>query len=489
MGNVDTYNFLKNKLKPNWDWQIPVPTIDEFWEAIDSQRLADDTSIIMVSSEFYADAYKQKNREELEGFLRLVFISTQVALTIVVDYFNEASHIESDLLKFSGRQDPSEGALHRYWWLDPKKPAPMLDAAINEYINSPDSDPDTVQSIADAENMTLSSTPQGVDEESSSDQNNNEWFDTSDGLADSSIPFSNNYGKLAQIICVTSSKGGVGKTTTAMGIGEWLAASSQQSVNAGTLSKPLKVCIVDLDVSDAQIGSMIGKSTPNILSIAILNNVTPDVVAKNLIYNERMKCWFLLAPKLPKSADNIPPAKYDETLNVLRYMFDVIILDTSVNYKSDLLSTVAYPKADKILFITSLDRKSVVGMMKWIIYTGSSRENNGSEIDLDKIAVVTNMAMKGVKMTKNEIQHVIDISTARVYATLDRGIQPEDWHKPKLIGAIPAISNGVLIKLSNMQDFRLALNIPSFEAAIGEVTRNIIPTTFKQVLPRVNPEQ
>jgi MinD-like ATPase involved in chromosome partitioning or flagellar assembly len=492
IGSKSTYDFLRKNVKPNWDWQIPVATIDEFWDDIDNDRLdGDHTVVIVISTEFYRAAVKKKDPALLESFLDLIFSSTQTAFTMIVDYFNDSADIERDLLKYSGREDNQEaGVLKSYWWIDPRKPNPTIDSAIREYINSPDSEPDIVKAVAEAENMPISTVKNDDYEDDQEEQEKREeWFGDSLSEEGPEEQYSNNYGKKAEIICTTGSKGGVGKTTTAMGLGAWIAMSSEQAAAAGTLKAPLKVCIVDFDVNDAQIGSMIGKTTPNILQIAIAEDINQDVVGKNVIYSDRMKCSFLLSPKLPKSADNIPVSKFDEIISVLQYMFDVIIIDTSVNYKDKLFSVVTYPRADRIIFVTSLDRKSVIGMMKWIYYNGSSQESGGTEIDLSKVGVVVNMAQHDVNMTSGEIMSIINMATQRAYSTLDRSIRPEDWHTPKLIGAIPVIKNGLLVKLSNVLQFDLSMGIPFFEEPISQIAKAVLPEAFSKVLnPIKTPE-
>lgn len=483
IGNQGTYDFLRQNIKPDWNWQIPITSIADFWKAMDEEKLSDDTNVIIVSDEFYNQARRSHNEALRDAFLELVFISTQSALTMVVEYYQDKDLIEGDLLKYAGGHQEDGEILHDYWWIDPNRPNPSIDSAIKSYINSNEADPDNVKMIADAENIPMM---HYQEEEEPVDDTIEEtsWA----GIEQPEEQYTNNYGKKARIICVTSTKGGVGKTTTALGGGSWLAASSLQSEEAGTMKARLKVCVVDLDVADAQIGSTIGKASPNILQIAISEEINQDVVAKNLIYSDRMKCWFLLAPKLPTSSDNIPTSKFAETIDTLQYMFDVVILDTSVNYKSQLLSTVAYPKADKILFVTSLDRRAVIGMMKWIIYSGSSKEANGSEIDLGKTCVVVNMSRKGVKMTRKELISSINSSTQRAYSSLDRSINPDDYKTPALIGAVPDIPDGMLMRLSNMQQFQLALGIPPFEGPIGEIFRQLMPKAFQSVLPAVKIE-
>ena len=502
VGNKATYDFLL-AAKPDWDWQVPVINIDDrrdnngnvildqqgkpafpgFWSLADAGVIDDMTNIIVISDEFYQSAMQNWNsrpdqsRKLRNDFLELVFASTQSSLTLIVNYFGaNRNRIEADLLKYSGAQ--SNGTLQKYYWVNPQSPLPDIDSAIKQYINSPDADPANVDEIAAAEHLNVMATP----EEDSQQQAISGWQDSQDYEEEQ---FTNNYGKKAQIICCTSSKGGVGKTTTTFGIGAWLSASSKEAARQGLIPKPLKICIVDLDVHDAQIGSMIGKAEPTILRVAIEPQITQEVMSKNLCYSERMKCWFLLSPKLPGSADTIPISKFEESIDVLRYMFDVIILDTSVDYTDELFAKVAYPKANKIVFITTLDRKAVIGMGKWIIRNGLPAPE-GAQIPLDKVCVAINMGMKDVNMSLKEIRTIIDMSVSKVYAKLDRTIDPSDWKRPQIVGAIPEIPNGLITRMSNIQQFELTLNIPQFEKSISQISRAVMPRAFKEKLPNVH---
>jgi Mrp family chromosome partitioning ATPase len=70
---------------------------------------------------------------------------------------------------------------------------------------------------------------------------------------------------LGQVIAVTSSKGGSGKSTVSITLATYLAHSSINSVKEGLLDsngqpvkKPLKVLLLDLDVRDGQVGFFTG---------------------------------------------------------------------------------------------------------------------------------------------------------------------------------------------------------------------------------------
>ena len=64
-----------------------------------------------------------------------------------------------------------------------------------------------------------------------------------------------------RVIAFTSSKGGVGKSTTALSVATALVEQSKKAVAAGLEDRELKVCLVDLDTQDAQDGSLLKNTT------------------------------------------------------------------------------------------------------------------------------------------------------------------------------------------------------------------------------------
>ena len=482
VGDENIWSFMKDQIRPDWDWQVPIPTPDALWDAIDNGQADEATAVIVVSPQFYSEAMNSGNADLLEGFQNLVFTASQSALVMIINFWPELqSQIDSNILAYAGQQGNDQGVLGKYWWINPQTPLPDVDSAVREYINSEYSDPDTAKLIAEAEGLTIASAHQGNGMLSNAVNAINDKFNNN-GYDDYGEPqFTNNYGKKGQIITVTSSKGGAGKTTVSLGTGEWISLSSIKSAQKGLIPKPLKVCVVDLDVHDSQIGSVIGKWQPTILEVA-LNGVNEDTLERTIIHDSRSQCDFLLSPKLPNAADTIPPTKFDEIIKMLQYMYDIIVLDTSVEYTSELLGQFIYPMSDRIIFVTTLDRRSVTGLRKWILFAGSPEDKGGAGVDLARVSVVINRGQKGVKMTRREIEDSIRTSTQRAYQQLDMTIPVEDQHTPKLIGAIPDIPNGLLMKCCNEQKFWLSLKIPPFEKSISEFCRRIVPSVFRDKL-------
>lgn len=215
-------------------------------------------------------------------------------------------------------------------------------------------------------------------------------------------------GAQGQVIAVTSSKGGSGKSTVSILTGSYIALSSRIAYENGDIPFPLKVCIVDLDVRDGQLGILIGSLKPNVINIAMLGAPTPENISQGIYSCENTGCDFIFAARRPRNAERISAEFYAEMIQNLRSMYDVIILDTSVNYLDELLNKVAYPLADRIILVSDMGISSILGMKRWISETLDSPENVDNSIDRNKIGIVINKAMRDVNMTPQQISQAAD---------------------------------------------------------------------------------
>lgn len=268
------------------------------------------------------------------------------------------------------------------------------------------------------------------------------------------------------VISVTSSKGGSGKSTVSIGIASLIAKYTYIQAKKGLRSSPLRVCLVDLDTRDGQLGFLNNKLNPNIIDIyAKGGKPTIETVPEGVWKNPNSGVDYIFASKRPRNAREIAPAYYIELINVLRKMYDVVILDTSVSYLDPLLEEVAYPMSDRIVFVTDFGISSIYGMARWIteVCRGSKADISGNvkPITEDTVRIVINKAIPEVDMSIQKIQQA------------SSGIQ--------VITALPN-SPKLITYLGNTASLDQMLNHPLFYEKYVEAVSNLLPQeNFREI--------
>lgn len=198
-------------------------------------------------------------------------------------------------------------------------------------------------------------------------------------------------------ITVTSSKGGSGKSTASL----LLAASIARASRLG--GRPLSVCLVDMDTRDGQIASLIGKYMPTALNIRVQPVWDELTIRRHLVHEEALGIDALLAPIRPRTADTVGPDFYRTMIRSLQRMYDVVVMDTSVQYLDPLIAKVCLPEATEVLFITTLASTAVQGMARALREITAPVEESGLGIQRDKIGIIVNQSLAGVGMQREQI--------------------------------------------------------------------------------------
>ena len=198
-------------------------------------------------------------------------------------------------------------------------------------------------------------------------------------------------------ITVTSSKGGSGKSTASL----LLAASIARSSRLG--GRPLSVCLVDMDTRDGQIASLIGKYMPTALNIRVQPVWDELTIRRHLVHESELGIDALLAPIRPRTADTVGPDFYLTMIRSLQRMYDVVVMDTSVQYLDPLIAKVCLPEATEVLFITTLASTAVQGMARALREITAPVEESGLGIQRDKIGIIVNQSLAGVGMQREQI--------------------------------------------------------------------------------------
>ncbi len=198
-------------------------------------------------------------------------------------------------------------------------------------------------------------------------------------------------------ITVTSSKGGSGKSTASIMLAATIARAS---ADAGT---PLSVCLIDLDTRDGQVASLIGKFMPTALNIRVQPVWDEDRIRRNLVRAEGLDIDTLLAPIRPRTADTVGPDFYRTIVRSLQRMYDIIIMDTSVQYLEPLIAEVALGEADEILFVTTLASTAVQGMARALREITAPLDESGLGIPREKIGIIVNQSVANVGMERDQV--------------------------------------------------------------------------------------
>jgi cellulose biosynthesis protein BcsQ len=249
-------------------------------------------------------------------------------------------------------------------------------------------------------------------------------------------------------ITVTSSKGGSGKSTASI----LLAGSiARASADAG---KPLSVCLIDLDTRDGQVASLIGKFMPTALNIRVQPVWDEERIRRNLVHADGLGIDTLLAPIRPRTADTVGPDFYRTIVRSLQRMYDVVIMDTSVQYLEPLIAEVALGEADEILFVTTLASTAVQGMARALREITAPLDESGLGIPREKIGIIVNQSVANVGMERDQV--------------LAAGLGVP------VVGVIPLATKDVLTA-TNLNRMYALLDHPLLGPAYNELGRACLP--------------
>ncbi|MFL6139672.1 MAG: CpaE family protein [Frankiaceae bacterium] len=149
--------------------------------------------------------------------------------------------------------------------------------------------------------------------------------------------------KLGTLVTVFSAKGGCGKTTLATNLGAALADKGRR-----------EVCIVDLDLAFGDVAIALQLFPAHTLADTVTLGDAPDAQAVSALLTPHSPgLTTLVAPVEPGMAESIPAATVTAVLQVLKRMFDFVIVDTPPAFTDHVLA--AFDQSDMVALIATLD--------------------------------------------------------------------------------------------------------------------------------------
>ncbi len=256
-------------------------------------------------------------------------------------------------------------------------------------------------------------------------------------------------------ITVTSSKGGSGKSTVSILLAATIARASAAA------GRPLSVCLLDLDTRDGQVASLIGKFMPTALNIRVQPVWDEERIRRNLVVAQELGVDTLLAPIRPRTADTVGPDFYRAIVRSLQRMYDVVIMDTSVQYLEPLIAEVAFKEADEILFVTTLASTAVQGMARALREMTAPVDESGLGVSREKIGIIVNQSVANVGMERDQV--------------LAAGLGVP------VVGVIPLATRDVLTA-SNLNKMHALLEHPALGPAYGDIAKACLPGRQLEVI-------
>ena len=149
--------------------------------------------------------------------------------------------------------------------------------------------------------------------------------------------------KRGQLVTVFAAKGGCGKTTMATNLAATLADGGRQ-----------EVCLVDLDLAFGDVAIAMQLSPSRTLSDAShLSGSLDEGAARSLLTHHSPGLSIIAAPMEPGTAESLPVRMISDLLDVLKGMYDVVVVDCPPAFTDHVLA--AFDRSDHFVLLATLD--------------------------------------------------------------------------------------------------------------------------------------
>jgi len=248
---------------------------------------------------------------------------------------------------------------------------------------------------------------------------------------------------MAQVVVVTSGKGGVGKTTSTASLGAALASAGE------------RVAVVDFDVGLRNLDLVMGAERRVVFDLVHVVQGTARL-SQALIRDKRIETLFLLAASQTRDKDALSDEGVERVIQELRQSFDWIICDSPAGIErgaslamrfADLAVVVANPEvssvrdSDRIIgLLDSTTDKAKRGeqLEKSLLLTRyePGRVDRGEMLGVDDVLEILCIPLLGIIPESKEVLHASNVgqpvtlnnpasAPARAYADAARRLQGE----------------------------------------------------------------
>ena len=202
------------------------------------------------------------------------------------------------------------------------------------------------------------------------------------------------------VVAVSSPKGGTGKSGLTLNLAAYCGLRLQ--------AENKKVCIIDTNFQQPDVGKMLGQYTPTIADIVRdKSSIHPDRINNYLVHRSELNVSGLLGPTRVDEADPtfINARLYVRVLEVLRELYDIIFLDTPVaELYHDIFRGLVLPQADYLIVPVAPSMHTLMDADNWLQAITQPKHAGGDNVNPERVGVILNQAQEGVGCSEEEVQ-------------------------------------------------------------------------------------
>jgi septum formation inhibitor-activating ATPase MinD len=245
-----------------------------------------------------------------------------------------------------------------------------------------------------------------------------------------------------------------------------------------------RVCIIDANFQQADVGKMLGAWTPTVSNLLRdPSSLSPNGIMRYLVTRDDLNLSALLGPAIPEEANPayLTPRLYLQILDALRPNFDYIFIDTPVAERyHDLFQDFLLPAADFIILPVTPVMHTILDANSWLELVTQPEHMNGNGVDPNRVGFVINQVEEGIEFDESKVRR--ELSHWRYLGSVPRS---KAW--------INAVNNAELVATRNYVELNRAFSQilwyatgedvlrydPSMTAAAGAK-----PGLFRKILGR-----
>ncbi len=212
-----------------------------------------------------------------------------------------------------------------------------------------------------------------------------------------------------RLITVFAAKGGCGKTTVATNIATCLAQSGK------------RICLVDLDLAFGDVAIALQLEPVRTLADALALSSLDQTAVRSLVTTHASGLDTILAPVNPGTAESIPVNLIGDLLDLLKTMYDVVVVDSPPAFTEHVLA--AFDRSDAHVLLTTLDVAALKNLkltLETLTMLGYPTEHR--HVVLNRSDAKVGLSVQDVERTLGSKVGLQVPSSRAVPASINRGV-------------------------------------------------------------------